>query len=218
MDGPDGLTGSRTLTITLDLTGAAGYNGTTNFGTVTWADSLLGTLGTFTYPSARDFGSLFISGANAFTGGISNLSFTQILPTPPANTFEAWVEGFGLAASERDFTDDPDGDGLANGIEHVLGTSPAAFSSGVSAESATTSSLTFRHPLNAALATNVAYSPQWSTDLVEWRASGQMNAAGTRATVVSSAPDGGGIITVTISITEGAAATLFGRVAATLAP
>jgi autotransporter-associated beta strand protein len=74
------ITGNRTLTVTLDLTPAGGYNGTSNFGRVTWSDSILGTLTDYTYTSARDFGSILISEANSSGGAVSGLTLTQILP------------------------------------------------------------------------------------------------------------------------------------------
>lgn len=212
VDGPDGNTGARTITTTLDLTPAGGYNGTTNFGTVTWADSVLGTIGTFTYTTTRDFGSILISGANPFTGAISNLSLTQILPPPL--TFETWVAGFGLAVADQSFANDPDRDGLANGLEQLFGTNPTSFNPGLTAQQATASTLTLQHPLNANLAANLAYAYQWSTDLTDWRSSGEFNTTGTRATVASSAPDINGVVTATITITAGPGGKLFGRLVA----
>ena len=211
VDGPDVNTGARNLTITLDLTPAGGYNGTSNFGTVTWADSVLGTIGTFTYTTTRDFGSVFISGANPFTGAISNLSLTQILPIP---TFESWISGFGIAPTEQQFNADPDRDGVASGIEHVFGTNPNGFTQGITEVSATASTLTFRNPLNAAIAGTVGYGYEWSTDLTDWRSSGELNNGGTRATVTNSAPDTNGMVTVIITITQGPGGKLFGRVVA----
>jgi hypothetical protein len=81
VDGPDNNTGARTLTVTLDLTG---YNGTTNFGKVTWSDSGLGVLGSYTYTAAQNFGSILItaSGATATSGTISNLTLSQSIPEP----------------------------------------------------------------------------------------------------------------------------------------
>jgi hypothetical protein len=78
IDGPDDNTGSRTLTVTLDLTPAGGYNGTTNFGKVTWSDSVLGVLGSYTYTTARNFGSILITGSATTAGTISSLTLTQI--------------------------------------------------------------------------------------------------------------------------------------------
>jgi lysophospholipase L1-like esterase len=218
VDGPDGNTGPRTVTITLDLTPGGGYNGTNNFGTVTWSDSVLGTIGSFTYTTSRDFGSILISGANPFTGAITNLSLKQVFPEPPALTFESWISGFGLDPADQDLLDDPDHDGLSNGIEHVLGSNPNSISSGFAEITAAASSLTFRHPLNPNLAENITFAYEWSTDLSAWHSSGQTNAGGTRATLASSPPDANGIVTVVITITEGPGAKLFVRLVAGIAP
>jgi hypothetical protein len=78
VDGPDGNTGSRTLTVGLDLTPSGGYDGTTNFGTVTWSDSVLGVLGSYTYTAARNFGSILITGSATTAGTISSLTLSQI--------------------------------------------------------------------------------------------------------------------------------------------
>jgi hypothetical protein len=78
VDGPDGNTGSRTLTVTLDLTPAGGYNGSTNFGKVTWSDSVLGILGSYTYTTNRNFGSILISGAESSAGFIRGLTLSRV--------------------------------------------------------------------------------------------------------------------------------------------
>ncbi len=218
VDGPDGNTGPRAVTITLDLTPGGGYNGTNHFGTVTWSDSVLGTIGSFTYTSARDFGSILISGANPFTGAITNLALEQVLPAVAALTFESWIAGFSLDPVDQDFLDDPDQDGMANGIEHVFGTSPNAPSTGISGVTPTASSLTFRHPLNPDLAENVSYAYEWSTDLAEWRSAGEANAGGTRVGIAPSPPDGSGIVSVVHTLTGGSGVKLFSRLSAQTTP
>ena len=218
VDGPDGNTGPRAVTITLDLTPGGGYNGTNHFGTVTWSDSVLGTIGSFTYTSARDFGSILISGANPFTGAITNLALEQVLPAVAALTFESWIAGFSLDPVDQDFLDDPDQDGMANGIEHVFGTSPNAPSTGISGVTPTASSLTFRHPLNPDLAENVSYAYEWYTDLAEWRSAGEANAGGTRVGIAPSPPDGSGIVSVVHTLTGGAGVKLFSRLSAQTTP
>jgi hypothetical protein len=45
----------RTLTVSLDVNPAGGWDGTTNFGTVTWFDSVLGVIGSSTYTSDENF-------------------------------------------------------------------------------------------------------------------------------------------------------------------
>jgi lysophospholipase L1-like esterase len=216
IDGPDGNTGTRSLSVTLDLTPSGGYNGTSNHGTVTWSDSVLGNLASHTYTANVNFGSVLLSEANSSAGSVSAITLRQILP--PANTFATWIGGFGLDLADQDFNDDPDADGLANGIEHVFGSNPNSRSVGITEVSATASSLTFRHPLNPNLAGNVDYDYQWSTNLVDWLPGGQTNSAGTRVTVTSSPPDTNDMSTVVLAITEGPAARLFGRISAQKTP
>ena len=83
VDGPNGLVGARTVTVSLDLTPSGGYNGTDNFGTVTWFDSVLGALGSNTYATARSFGSILISEAGSTTGTVSALTLTQVNEDKP---------------------------------------------------------------------------------------------------------------------------------------
>ena len=216
IDGPDGNTGTRTLSVTLDLTPTGGYNGGNNHGTVIWTDSVLGTLGSHTFAAGVNFGAILLSEANSSAGRVSSLTLRQILP--PTNTFESWIGGFGIDPAEQDFNLDPDRDGIPNGIEHVFGSNPNSFSRGIAAISATATSLTFLHPLSPNIAANVSFAYEWSTDLTEWRSGGQLNAGGTRAIAVPSPPDQYGIVTVALTITEGPAQALFGRLVAEVVP
>ena len=216
IDGPDANTGPRTLSVTLDLTPTGGYNGTSNHGTVTWSDSVLGTLGSHTYTASVNFGSILLSEANSSACNVSALTLRQILP--PANTYTTWIGSFDFDPADQDFNDDPDADGLANGIEHVFGSNPNSRNSGITDVSATTTLLTFRHPLNPVLAENVTYACEWSTDLTEWRSSGEANTGGIRVTADSSTPDPNGIVTVALTVTEGPAQALFARLSARHTP
>ena len=74
VDGPSGISGTRTLTVSLDVTSA------TEPGTVTWSDSVLGQIGTTSLPDAS-IGSIFISAATDSGGTISDLTLTQV-PEP----------------------------------------------------------------------------------------------------------------------------------------
>ena len=84
-DGPDGLSGTRTFSVTLDFTPAGGYDGVAHFGTVTWTVSDLGVgsnLGTaFPLPN-ESVRSILISGAAASTGMISSLALRQLSAGP----------------------------------------------------------------------------------------------------------------------------------------
>ena len=78
LDGPDGNSGARTLTVSLDL---RTHNGVDDYGTVTWYDRALGELASFDMNHRHDdFGSIYISSANS-SGTIGNLSLRQV-PEP----------------------------------------------------------------------------------------------------------------------------------------
>ena len=108
-------TGSRTLTVSLDLTPGGGYNGSTNFGTVTFADSVAGTVGSFTYTTNPAFGAIFLSEENSSGGTISNLYLTQTIDT---STYGSWQTANGTSQT---IGEDHDSDGVANGIEYFTG-------------------------------------------------------------------------------------------------
>jgi hypothetical protein len=100
IDGPDSNTGSRTLVITLDLTPTGGYNGASNFGTVKWTDSVLGDLGSYTFPTARTYGSILISESANSGGTLSNLSLSQI-PEPSGTVLLGSLSLLGLTLRRR---------------------------------------------------------------------------------------------------------------------
>ncbi len=90
------FTGSQTLTMSLDLTTAGGYNGTNNFGTIAFA---VGTtsLGSVTYTTLADADFQYIGLTQAAaTGGdgyYSNLTLTQI---PEPESFALLAGAFAL--------------------------------------------------------------------------------------------------------------------------
>jgi len=135
----------------------------------------------------------------------------QIQIEADTNTFASWLASNPPATG---FDTDSDKDGIPNGVENVLGGNPNAYNTGLTDVSSTANSATFKHLLNPAVASDVSYSYQWSTDLTEWKAAGQTNTGGTTATIVASAP-AGGVVTVTMTITGGPATKLFGRIIAT---
>ncbi len=129
-----------------------------------------------------------------------------------ADPFAQWLAANAPATG---FITDSDGDGLPNGVENVLGSNPNTASAGLTGISATPSSASFSHSLNATIASNVSYSYQWSTDLTEWKATGQTNIAGTTATIAAA---GSGPVTVTTTIISGPAGKLFTRLVANKVP
>jgi Bacterial Ig-like domain len=213
VDGPDGKMGFRTLTATLDLTPAGGYDGATNFGTVFWSDSELGALGNYTYPTTRNFGSILISQGGT-TGTINALALYQ--SGAVGNTFAGWISGFsvgGLTGAAQD----PDEDGIGNALENLLGTSPLAFSPGLTAVSHTGSALAFRHTRSATPASDLTGSYEWSANLSTWQGSG-VSAGGTTVTFgapVVVTPGTPELVEVTASVTGNPATRVFVRFKAT---
>ncbi len=86
----------------------------------------------------------------------------------PGITFEDWIADFDLAPGQQGFGDDPDGDGIPNGIEAWFGTHPGEFSTGLSALAADGLTTTFTHPQNPDPPLGITGSYQWSPDLVNW--------------------------------------------------
>jgi hypothetical protein len=127
------------------------------------------------------------------------------------NTYSSWLTANAPATG---FQTDTDGDGVPNGVENVLGSSPNTFNQGLTEVASTANSVTFKHTLNPTVASDVTYSYRWSTDLTEWKADGETNTGGTTATIVASAPVSG-VVTVTITITGGPSTKLFGELVAT---
>ena len=75
----------------------------------------------------------------------------------PDSPVAAYVSTLGSTASTgRDspirtstLSGDPDGDGIANGVENIFGTDPNNFSQGLVAGEKNGNQFTFTHPLNA---------------------------------------------------------------------
>ena len=92
------FSGSQTFTMTLDLTTAGGYNGSTNFGTVSYSVGAT-SLGSYTYLSAGDADFQYIGMTQAAASGgdgyYSNLTLTQI---PEPGTYALLAGCFALSS------------------------------------------------------------------------------------------------------------------------
>jgi hypothetical protein len=148
-------------------------------------------------------------------GGIAGI---QIVSTDPAPfDYAAWIGQFPNVGLLTGFNDDPDGDGMKNGIESIFGTNPGTADRGIEAITRSGNTLNFRHPQNANLPTNVGEQYVWSSDLGDFHADGQEFGGTTVDFTTSPDTPSAGITTVTATITGAEPEKLFVSVKATLA-
>lgn len=142
---------------------------------------------------------------------------------PPSGDFASWIAGFDVGA-QTGFNDNPADDGIPNGLKHVFGLNPELFYPGsqVSTTEAAAGSIKFIHPLSkGALADDVSWSYQWTTNLDQWFLGGETGTAGvvvvfsTPVVLDDSHPDFD-LVETTATVTEGTAEALFVRVGADL--
>jgi hypothetical protein len=136
---------------------------------------------------------------------------------PPADDFGAWIDdpSFGIAPADRGFNDDPDGDGLDNGLEAWFGTHPGQFNPGLAQIATDDTTTTFTHPQNEDPPADVAGFYQWSPDLIGWYAGDGVDGPPGGPTVTITSETIVGTTTVTAVASE-AAAMMFMRAGVTL--
>jgi hypothetical protein len=155
--------------------------------------------------SAGTWGSLASSATfkTALITGSGTLTVTSGAAQQP---YASWIASFALASPNDAFTADPDHDGIANGLEWILGGSPLVNSATILPQvggNATNLTLTFsRNDASESTSTLLA---EWSTNLTTWN-DVPIGAA-------SSGPDANG---VTIPRSNGPQGRLFARLKATM--
>ena len=151
-----------------------------------------------------------------FFGHLDDIRFSNgrlvpdsFLYSEPQDTFANWIATYPAVGGQTGFDEDPDRDGLANGIENFLGTHPDQPSQGLGAIVRSGNTLSFQHPQNADPAADLVANYRWSSDLATWNNSGQ---TGNGTTVVFSASPNTplpGITTVTATVTGTNPSSLF---------
>jgi|GEM_PF-703273 len=116
------------------------------------------------------------------------------------NNFSDWIGGYDVGGLTA-FGDDPDGDGVENGLENFLGTDPSSADKGALDAAATSDdTFTFAHPENATPAADLVATYEWSTDLQSFFGNAESDGA---ITVEFSTVKNAGVTTVTATVTEG---------------
>ncbi|MCF7730620.1 MAG: hypothetical protein K9N23_02990 [Akkermansiaceae bacterium] len=150
------------------------------------------------------------------------LAGLQVINTTPANTYATWISGFSGVGSATGFGEDPDGDGLMNGIESYFGNDPSQADGGLFAVAAGESGFKFRHTRSNSPPADVTATYQWTTDLENWFSSGQTGPGGLSVTMVATvvtdaeAPEND-VVEVEVTVAPPSVARVFARVVATKA-
>jgi hypothetical protein len=132
-------------------------------------------------------------------------------------TYSHWIRGFPGVGEQTGLDDDPDGDGVKNGVENFFGTAADAPSPGIAIGSANPAqgTFTFTHP-QGVLAEDLAAAYQWSKDLQTFRGDLESDGAGTTVIFnIQANTPGPGITTVTATATGTPCDRLFLRVKVT---
>jgi len=142
---------------------------------------------------------------------------TITLSGSSGSDFASWIAGFPAVGELNGRLDDFDGDGLPNAVENLLDSSPSTWNAGLVEVSASGGSLVFHHTFAPQPASDVSGSYEWSSDLVNWHASGA-EFEGTTITisseVVTDEPHPEGWKRVTASVTQGSLDRYFVRLRA----
>ncbi len=144
---------------------------------------------------------------------------TNILPPP--NNYANWINGFFPGVTDPliiGYGADADGDGVPNGVEALSGGNPNVAGVFATSELAKAGNIfSFLYPKAKSVPVGVTAAYEWSTDLVNWRASGG-SFGGITVTLAEVLWDdttaGVNIYQVNATVTVGTPATLFVRVVA----
>jgi hypothetical protein len=117
------------------------------------------------------------------------------------DSFDTWISNpaFGIDPAKRGLDDDPDNDGIDNGVENYFGTDPGESTPGVVAGPKNGNSFTFTHPVGDTPADDLEAGYRWSKNLSTFTRDA-VAFEGTTVTFTPGTPSGG-FVTVTATVT-----------------
>lgn len=146
---------------------------------------------------------------------IDNVRVTSSGGAGGGNLFVDWIAAYAVGGADG-FDDDPDGDGIGNGLENYLGTAPDEFSGSIVGVGAGGNTFMFAHPVSDSPVDDLAAAYRWSTDLVAFHDDGA--SAGGSMVSFSAGASSGGMVLVTATVTGPLPETLFVNLAVTQQP
>ncbi len=155
----------------------------------------------------------------AWDGSLASSAAVQVYVNVAAGTFAAWASAYGLDATNNSFNADPEGDGIANGLELVLGGGPLTAGAGLLPTASKSGGyFTYTFTRSDDSEDKATLTMQYSTDLSTWTTIpvGATSSTGTGGVIITVTENGTAADTVTVQIPASSETKIFARLVATL--
>ncbi|MDP0492301.1 MAG: hypothetical protein Q7Q71_14730 [Verrucomicrobiota bacterium JB023] len=164
-------------------------------------------------PAAVESLKVVLLWAEGATVGFDNITYSSE-PLAVPDTFADWIAAYPGVGEETGFLDDPDGDGLSNGVENLFGSDPSAFSPGLLVSRREGNRFIITHPSGEAASDVGGPIYHWSTNLENFHPDGA--SVGGVEVIFSIAEDtpAEGMVEVSANVDGGLPPALFLRVSA----